>query len=99
MDSYMKNIVATLFFLFCSVNANAETCLPVDGLRFEKVGTDKLLIIRQGQNYGILQIVGFGIPDNFTLRFFTATICDKAPNNEFQISGKIERVASISNFK
>ncbi len=97
----MKRMIAilALFFGFCSANANAEVCLPVEGLRFEKVGHDKLLIIRQGQNFGILEISGSGIPDNFTLRFFTATICDNAPNNEFQISGKVERVQRISAFK
>ena len=94
----MHRIVAVIFFLFFSVNLFAETCLPVDGLQFEKVGIDKLLIISNGRNYGILQIRGYSIPDNFTLRFFTPRLCDTSPNNQFQISGKIEAVSNISIF-
>jgi len=82
-----------------SSNAIAATCIPVDGLTFEKVGYSTLMIIRNGKNYGLMLIYS-AIPDNFTVRFFTPTVCDdSSANHQFQINGQLVGVSTISIFK
>lgn len=91
-------ILAALGFALSS-NAIAATCIPVDGLTFEKVGNITLMIIQNGKNYGLMNISAT-IPHNFTVRFFTPTVCDDySANANFQINGALVTVSSISIFK
>jgi len=96
----MKHIVAIVMILcgILSTNAKAANCLSVDGLTFEKVGHNALLMIRDGRNIGLLRIYG-EVPANFSVRFFTPTICDGSENDKFQINGDLKTVLKIDLFK
>ena len=98
----MKRMVAVIALLCAamSADATAATCIPVNGLTFEKVGYSTLMMIQNGKNYGLLKIYWSAIPDNFSVRFFTPTVCDDGSgNSKFQINGKLEQVENIQVFK
>ncbi len=95
----MKRIVY-LVLLLCeilSTNARAD-CFYIDGTTFEKVGYNSLLMIRNGRNIGLLTIYE-EVPKNFSVRFFTPTICDGSENYKFQINGDLAMVKKIELFK
>jgi hypothetical protein len=85
--------------LFFAVSVKAETCLPVAGWQFEKIGIDVLLLIKDGNNWGTLKVYGV-IPDGkIEFRFFTPTMCDGRQNNQLHINGKLEKIQEIKPFK
>ena len=85
--------------LFFAVSAKAETCLPVAGWQFEKIGVSTLLLIKDGKNWGTLMISD-SIPDGkLEFRFFTPTMCDGSQNNQLHINGKLTYIQSIKPFK
>ena len=85
--------------LFFAVSVKAETCLPVQGLQFEKIGSSDLLIIRDGKNWGIMRVVGIPADGKMEFRFFTPTICDGNQNSEIHINGKLSMILNIKPFK
>ena len=86
--------------LFFAVSVKAETCLPVEGLQFEKIGYSTLLIIKNGRNWGTLTIYWNAIPDGkLEFRFFTPTMCDGSQNRVLHINGKLETIEDIKPFK
>ena len=85
--------------LFFAVSIKAETCLPVAGWQFEKIGGGTLLLIKDGKNWGTLTTVG-GIPDGkLEFRFFTPTMCDGSQNNQLHINGQLTFISRITPFK
>jgi len=88
-----------LIVLFFAVSVKAETCLPVEGLQFEKIGYGTLLIIKNGRNWGTLRIYS-EIPDGkLEFRFFTPTMCDQSQNRQLHINGKLVTIDDIEPFK
>ena len=86
--------------LFFSAAVKAETCLPVAGLQFEKIGYRVLLVIKDGKNWGTIDIWYHGIPDGkLEFRFFTPTICDGYQNKQIQINGQLREIETIKPFK
>jgi len=85
--------------LFFSASVKAETCLPVEGLQFEKIGIFELLIIRDGKNWGIMSVLGIPADGKMEFRFFTPTICDGSQNDKIQINGKLTSISDIKPFK
>jgi hypothetical protein len=93
------SLVIPFIALFFAVSVKAGNCSPVAGLQFEKIGIDMLLLIKDGKNWGTLQIYG-SIPDGkIEFRFFTPTICDGYQNNQLHINGKLEKIREINPFK
>jgi hypothetical protein len=85
--------------LFFAATVKAETCLPVQGLQFEKIGWNVLLIIKDGKNWGTMNMFD-GVPDGkLEFRFFTPTICDGTQNDKIHINGKLRTIDSIKAFK
>jgi hypothetical protein len=85
--------------LFFAVSVKAETCLPVAGWQFEKIGGVTLLLIKDGKNWGTLNTTGY-IPDGkLEFRFFTPTMCDGSQNNQLHINGQLTYIQSIKPFK
>jgi hypothetical protein len=94
------SLVIPFIALFFAVSVKAETCLPVEGLQFEKIGDSTLLIMKNGRNWGTLKIWVYHIPDGkLEFRFFTPTICDGDQNNQIHINGKLFKVDEIKPFK
>ena len=85
--------------LFFAVSVKAETCLPVQGLQFEKIGSADLLVIRDGKNWGTMVVLGVPTDGKMEFRFFTPTICDGYQNNEIHINGKLSKIVTIKPFK
>jgi|688.fasta_scaffold1302686_2 hypothetical protein len=84
--------------LFFALSVKAETCLPVQGLQFEKIGSATLLIMKDGKNWGTMDM-GY-VPDGkLEFRFFTPTICDGSQNDKIQINGKLISIMVIKPFK
>jgi hypothetical protein len=94
------SLVIPFLALFFAVSVRAETCLPVAGLQFEKIDYGVLLVIKDGKNWGTIEIFYHGIPDGkIEFRFFTPTICDGYQNKQIQINGQLVRIESIKPFK
>ena len=87
--------------LFFAASAKAQTCLPVAGLQFEKIGLRVLLVVKDGKNWGTLETFpGDRIPDEkLVFRFFTPTICDGYQNNQIHINGQLLKIYEIKPFK
>lgn len=97
----MKNIIyAMLVFILVFQNCNAQTqgCLSVDRLNFEKVSFNTLLVTRDGKNIGLISVYGSIDGEFRSVRFFTPTLCVRAPNNDFQINDKLQTVREIKLF-
>ena len=89
----------SLFLVFFSHVVKAETCLSVDGLQFEAISTNTLLVSKNGQNLATLTI-GRSLPKgNLIFRFFTPTICDRLQNDKLHINGELYSIQDISKFK
>ena len=85
--------------LFFSVSVKAETCLPVAGVQFEKIGVLALLAVKDGKNWGTVDFY-FALPDGkLEFRFFTPTICDGSQNKQLQINGQLQTILRIKPFK
>ena len=96
----MRLSLGISFFALCfAVSVKAETCLPVQGLQFEKIGSSDLLIIRDGKNWGTMWVGGVPTDGKMEFRFFTPTICDGNQNNEIHINGKLSKIYTIKPFK
>jgi hypothetical protein len=91
---FKKILIGTVFF-FQAALAQA-TCLPVAGLTFEKIDSDKLLVIRGGKNIAIIKVQGY-LPKSITqFRFFTEKICDcVCAEEKFHIDGQLFSVYKI----
>ena len=85
--------------LFFAISVKAETCLPVAGWQFEKIGGTTLLLIKDGKNWGTLLLWGRIPEGKLEFRFFTPTMCDGSQNNQLQINGSLEQIREIKPFK
>ncbi len=93
------SLVIPFIALFFAVSVKAETCLPVAGLQFEKIGLTVLLVSKDGKNLGTIGLYG-GIPDGkLEFRFFTPTICDGSQNAQLHINGSLFTIERIKPFK
>ena len=93
----LKYILAIIIFSQ-SQFVNAQACLPVDGLSFEKIDINKLLVIRNSKNIAILTIdTLYGLPTAMSqFRFFTDKICEcNCAEASFHIDGKLYKVDTI----
>ena len=93
------NLGISFIALFFAVSVKAQSCLPVQGLQFEKIGSNDLLIIRDGKNWGTMVVIGIPADGKMEFRFFTPTICDGFQNNQIHINGKLSNILSIKPFK
>ena len=89
----------TFIALFFATSVKAQTCLPVEGLQFEKIGDSTLLIIRDGKNWGTMMVGGIPADGKMEFRFFTPTICNGSQNNQIHINKKLSYILDISPFK
>ncbi len=89
----MKSMIAVIALLCAAMSTDASsTCIPVNGLTFEKVGDFTLMMIQNGNNFGLVKIYDI-IPNNFSVRFFTPTICDDyGGNSKFHINVKLAQI-------
>jgi len=85
-------LVIPFIFLFFSTAVKAEQCLSVQGLQFEKIGYSTLLIIREGKNWGTMEVSGEVPAGKLEFRFFTPTICDETQNDKFHLNGKLTSI-------
>ena len=89
-----------LFLVFSSHVVKAETCLSVDGLQFEALSMNTLLVSKGGQNWGTLTLsYGYLPKGNLVFRFFTPTICDGYQNNKIHINGELHSIGILAKFK
>lgn len=95
---YSRRILVYLI-LFVATNQVSAACLDVDGLTFEKVGIDTLLIMQSGKNLGLLQVADTFGGEMKSIRFFTPKICDSGESDKFQYNGNLHRVSKIQLFK
>ena len=76
-------------------------CLPVHGLSFERVDSNKLLAVREGRNIAFVSINYYeSLPFKLgAFRFFSPNLCASGAENKFTIDGKLYHVDSIQMFK
>ena len=89
-------LIVLLFQVHC---VYAQTCLPVEGLSFEKISISKLLVIKDGKNFATIDTYD-GIPDKISnFRFFSEKLCTcSCPERNFHIDGKLHSVSKIEFF-
>ncbi len=85
-------------FLMLQAGIVQATCLPVAGLTFEKIDSNKLLVIRGGKNIAILYTYDYLPKSIAQFRFFTEKICDTGAENKFHIDGQLHKVTLIEFF-
>ena len=88
-----------LFLVFSSHVVKAQTCLSVDGLQFEALSINTMLVSKGGQNWGTLTIWSYLPKGNLVFRFFTPTICDGSQNNKIHINGELHSIMKLDKFK
>jgi hypothetical protein len=92
-------VLIFLMLLSTSFLVSASSCIPVDGLSFEKIGYDKLLVIKNGKNYAILTTCG-GLPVKIgQFRFFSEQLCNSGAENKFHIDGQLQYLCSMELYK
>jgi hypothetical protein len=102
--SIRTSLVASLL-CFCAFLAPdrvalAKTgCIPVHGLSFERIDSNKLLASREGRNIAIVSS-RYSLPERLgQFRFFSANLCQYGAESKFHIDGKLFRVDSIEIFE
>jgi hypothetical protein len=91
-----KNLIFTIILFAQAQLVNAAICMPVDGLSFEKIDNNNLLVIKNGKNIGIMKI-SRSLPSKISqFRFFTDKICDcSCPEEKFHIDGELFSISRI----
>ena len=94
-------IICLVAILFLSGVAKAQTCIEVEGLKLEVISSDRLLMMKDGRNLGIIQLCGSGLKkgEQVDLRFFTPRLCSSSANDKFHLNGDLKTVCSIEYFK
>ena len=90
-------IIFLLFFAPLWVSAQGK-CLSVDGLKFEAIDRDELLVIQSGKNIAIMRITSskdLRKQPTLLFRFFTPTVCDYQ-NYKFHLNGELVIISNIS---
>ncbi len=95
----MKHIWLCFLFTVIAARASYAACIPVNGLAFERIDTNKLLAVSNGKNIAIIS-TGFDyIPESISqFRFFTDQLCESGAEARFHIDGKLFTVSSIQKF-
>ena len=83
---------------FFVVSVKAETCLPVEGLQFEKIGFATLFMIKDSKNWGAM-LNTWAPEEKMEFRFFMPTKRDGTQNNEIHMNGKLANIFGIKPFK
>lgn len=92
------SVTALCLFLATANTAQAKDCLPVNGLSFERVSSDYLLAVKDGQNIAFIKVCG-ELPIKLGLfRFFSPNLCDSGTESRFQIDGDLLTVCGIEMF-
>jgi hypothetical protein len=95
----MRKLSVFLLFVFCILQPVHADCIPVSGLAFEKIDSNKLLAISNGKNIAIISISYEILPASISqFRFFSEQLCDSGAEAQFHIDGKLFRVAIIQKF-
>lgn len=91
-----KKLIFTIILFAHAQLVNAAICMPVDGLSFEKIDSNNLLIIKNGKNIGIMSTFR-NLPSKMSqFRFFTDKICDcSCPEEKFHIDGELFSISKI----
>lgn len=76
-----------------------STCIPVHGLSFERIDSNKLLVSREGRNVAIVWLSPFPPERLGQFRFFSANLCESGAEGQFHIDGKLYKVTFIQIFK
>ncbi len=95
----MIRLISKFILLFAPVAAFAQTCLDVNGLQFEKIDSDKLLVSRAGKNIAIITTRGIISEGPLQFRFFSPTLCTAPTNHRFHINGRLFAVEDIQILK
>ncbi len=96
------NRLVIFLLLFIPFWASAQECLSVDGLKFEAIDFNKLLVIKSEKNIAIMTLSS--IPGDLrkesalTFRFFTPTVCQTS-NYHFHLNGKLVMIMNIQLLK
>ena len=89
-----------VFFIMPHRQALARTCIPIHGLSFERIDSNKLLASREGRNVAIISISLYhSFPERLVqFRFFSANLCLIGAEGKFHIDGKLYTVQNIETF-
>jgi hypothetical protein len=93
----IKLLILIAFLNFYSLS-HAITCIPVAGLSFEKIDSNKLLAIRNGKNVAVIK-TDF-VPERIgSFRFFSEQLCDYGAENKYHIDGKLFEIYLIQAYR
>lgn len=97
--SFFLGVFCLIFLMTPHRQALARTCIPVHGLSFERIDSNKLLASREGKNVAIIWIDYVSFPERLgQFRFFSANLCVYGAESRFHIDGKLYTVGGIEVF-
>ena len=84
--------------LICS-RATPATCLPIPGVTFEGVDSDKVIASQGNRPLAVVYISSYMPRPPYTFRFFGPELCDKGANSIMMIKGGFYRATFIKYFE
>ena len=89
-----------LFFLFVNYSqAFSTTCLPLPGVTFEGVDSDKVIASQGKRPLAVIYISSYMPRPPYEFRFFGPELCDKGANSIMMIKGGFYRATFIKYFE
>tara|TARA_E500000331_G_scaffold349237_1_gene392116 strand:+ start:690 stop:1037 length:348 start_codon:yes stop_codon:yes gene_type:complete len=85
-----------LFFCTCVTPA---TCLPIPGVTFEGVDSDKVIASQGDRPLAVVYVSSYMPRPPYTFRFFGPELCDKGANSIMMIKGGFYRATFIKYFE
>ena len=75
------------------------TCLPIPGVKFEGVDSDKVIASQGNRPLAIVYVSSYMPRPPYTFRFFGPELCDKGANSIMMIKGGFYRATFIKYFE
>ncbi len=102
MSQFSSKVNSLVFcgLLVTFVNqAIPATCLPIPGVKFEGVDSDKVIASQGNRPLAIVYVSSYMPRPPYTFRFFGPELCDKGANSIMMIKGGFYRATFIKYFE
>lgn len=105
----MNKKASFFFLLFMTVSTfSFAECIPINGLKFERISGEEVIASKEGKNYAVLIISTRGedyrrsgaLPNKIgAFRFFTEELCTSGAESRFHIDGQLYYLHAVTLFK
>ena len=92
-------LILTLIFLITCNQVLSATCIPLPGVTFKGVGSDKVIATREDKPLAVVYVTSYIPRPPLTFRFFGPELCDNGANSIMMIQGSFYRATFIKFFQ